>query len=165
MAGREGETVSWLFQSLSNLKIRAEGVETGREGAEGPRKRRAVSRSRVRSRDGDDLQFKRREEEKRSVCSHSINQSRVSTLDCPNLKLLLSYQIISSTQKPTVLMYSHMPPYISLGTFKEQRKYEGGAWPNGHRIGHSDRCIDRGMTWPDSSFIEGEIPHTSGCWV
>ena len=149
--------MSWLFQSLSNLKIRAEGVET-KDPGRGGRFPDLVS-------DREMEMIYRREEERRSVCSHSINQSRVSTLDCPNLKLLLSYQIISSTQKPTVLMYSHMPPYITLGTFREQRKYEGGAWPNGHRIGNSDRCIDRGMTWPDSSFIEGEIPHTSGCWV
>ena len=161
----ERETVSWLFQSLSNLKIRAEGVETGR-GQKYPG-RGGRFPDLVSDREMEMIYSSRgvREEEKRSVCSHSINQSRVSTLDCPNLKLLLSYQIISSTQKPTVMMYSHMPPYISLGTFKEQRKYEGGAWPNGHRIGHSDQCIDRGMTWPDSSFIEGEIPHTSGCWV
>ena len=119
--------MSWLFQSLSNLKIRAEGVETGREGAEGPRKRRAVSRSRVRSRDGDDLQFKRREGRK-EVSLQPLNKSKSSlNFGLSQLEIALelpNHFINPKAYCPDVFAYAplHIPRYLQRAKKVRRRR-------------------------------------------
>ena len=121
--------MSWLFQSLSNLKIRAEGVETGREGAEGPRKRRrAVSRSRVRSRDGDDLQFKRREGRRKEVSLQPLNKSKSSlNFGLSQLEIALelpNHFINPKAYCPDVFAYAplHIPRYLQRAKKVRRRR-------------------------------------------
>ena len=73
--GREregGDSGVAISEYLCNLKIRGKGRNEKGEGAVRTEEQRAVSRSRVRSRDVDDLQFETRGGKKRG---QSVSQS------------------------------------------------------------------------------------------